>query len=103
MTLPRGVPPQKSRLKFSIRWFMLFTGLAALLMFFVVQAVRPGPPAIVLQAVQKQVPGMIVETIRPETFGGEPAWEIVGTDRTGERWMLDVGSNGAMLMYEKNP
>jgi len=97
-------------MKFSIRWFLLFTGWAALLIFSVVQAMRlclpasvQGPPDSVLRAVQQQVPGMIVETIRPETVNEKPAWEVTGTDRSGERWMLDVRADGEMIMYEKNP
>jgi hypothetical protein len=97
-------------MKFSIRWFLLFTGWAALLMFSIIQAMKPCPPASfqsppdsVLRAVQQQVPGMIVETIRPETVNEKPAWEVTGIDPKGERWMLDVRPDGEMLMYEKNP
>jgi hypothetical protein len=46
---------------------------------------------------------MIVETVRPETVNEEPAWEVTGTDPSGERWMLDVRPNGDVIMYEKNP
>lgn len=105
-----GMAHRKSDMKFSMRWFMLFTLLAALLTFSVVQAVKPGPPPrvqgppdSVLRAVQQQVPGMIVDTIRPETVNGEPAWEVTGSDPKGNRWMLDVRPDGNVLMYEKNP
>jgi hypothetical protein len=100
---------QRFAMKFSIRWFLVFTAWAALLMFSIVQAMKPrppsiqGPPSSVLRAVQQEVPGMIVETIGPEIFNDKPAWVVTGTDPRGERWMLDVRPNGEMLMAEKNP
>ncbi len=104
------MPLARSLMRFSIRWFLVFTGLAALLMFAVFQALKPAPPALlvgvpaaVLRAVQTQVPGITIDTIRPETFGAEPAWAVTGTDPEGDRWILDVGTDGKMLMYEKNP
>jgi hypothetical protein len=90
-------------MKFSIRWFLLFTGWAALVMFAVAQTMKPGPPASVLRAAQQQVPGMVIKTVRPETFNGKPAWEVHVPDPRGEWWLLDVSPDGEMLMYERYP
>jgi hypothetical protein len=87
-------------MKFTIRRLMLVVVISALLLLAVIQVVRTGPPAKVLNAVQKQVPGIKVESVRPEIFNKKPAWEVTGTDKKGVRWMIDVRSSGEILMYE---
>jgi hypothetical protein len=82
-------------------WHLLIlVGTSALVLFAILQIVRPGPPARVLDAVQNKVPGIKIESAQPETFNNRPAWEVTGTDKNGTRWMIDVRGDGKIIMYE---
>jgi hypothetical protein len=63
-------------MRFTIRQFMIIVAIVSLLLFLIIQSMRPGQdplPLVVLQAVEKKVPGITVENVRQEMFNGKPA------------------------------
>ena len=88
-------------MRFTIRRFMIVVASMAIVLAAAIPLLRPGPPARVLQAVQKEYPGIVINHARSELFNNAPAWEVIGTDPKGVRWMIDVYDKGEIVMYEK--
>jgi hypothetical protein len=53
-----------------------------------------------MAAARQSVPGIIIQSVRAVQVNQQPAWEVVGTDRHGTEWMIDIASSGEVLMRE---
>jgi hypothetical protein len=78
-------------------------GLAALVVWGAHRRWAPtGSPAPsrIYNAALRQVPNLIVTSVRPEVFNGVRAWEVIGTAQDGTVWMIDVLDSGEVVMWE---
>jgi hypothetical protein len=95
------------RVQFTLRGLMLAVAASAGLLACVVwDANRQRPPAAssapsrIYDAALRQVPNLIVTSVRPEVFNGVRAWEVIGTAQDGTVWMIDVLDSGEVVMWE---
>jgi hypothetical protein len=58
-------------------------------------------PSRIYDAALRQVPNLIVTSVRPEVFNGARAWEVIGTAQDGTVWMIDVLDSGEVVMWEQ--
>jgi hypothetical protein len=58
------------------------------------------PPEVVLRSAKKEVPGIKIQRVRAEVFGGRRAWEVKGIDGKGLKWLIDVSESGEVLLKE---
>jgi hypothetical protein len=86
------------RVQFTLRGLMLAVAASAGLLACVVWA--SSAPSRIYDAALRQVPNLIVTSVRPEVFNGVRAWEVIGTAQDGTVWMIDVLDSGEVVMWE---
>ena len=84
--------------KVTVRWMMVAVATVAGITFAATR--EREPPEAVLRSAKKEVPGIKIQRIRPEVFGGRRAWEVKGIDGEGVIWLIDVSGSGEVLMKE---
>jgi hypothetical protein len=53
-----------------------------------------------IRCAARTIPSIAIESVRPEQFNSEAAWEVRGTDPNGTVWLLDISVSGEVLMKE---
>jgi hypothetical protein len=57
-------------------------------------------PTKVIQAAEKALPGLKLNSYNSEIFGTEPAWELRGYDAKGHFQRLDISDSGEVILIE---
>jgi hypothetical protein len=89
-------------LRFTVRSLMLTVAAVSISLWAIVRVgtiLWPADP--IIEAAKREVPGIIIESVRAETFNQQPAWDVRGIDPKGAEWIIDVSAESEVLCAER--